>query len=93
MPTNVRHKVEIVIPTILQGKHIVVCTLLGGRRLQHSRAFKTEEAAHDLAARVAVKGTIDLAHWVEMAPKGGSPAAAHLQAKAGAELARLEAAC
>lgn len=89
MPANVRYKVKVCTPAILQGQHIVTCTLVGGRRLQHSRVFKTEEAAHDLAARVACKGTVDLAHWVEMMPLPGSRASAALDRSAARERARV----
>jgi hypothetical protein len=54
--------------------HMVTAEAEDGRRWNHVRDLRSEEAAEALARRIGGVGTINLIHWVATYPVYGSPA-------------------
>lgn len=82
-PALIRHKIESV--RVIHGggnDYAVTATAVSGAGYHLRHKFTSHDAAHSVAAKVAIKGTIDVSHWDMVTVKPGSIAARLLASNA-----------
>jgi hypothetical protein len=83
-PATIRHKVESVRVMDCHNAFAVTATAVSGAKYHLKRMFADAASAHSVAAKVAVKGTIDPSLWDLVGVVENSAAARHFEKRTAA---------